>query len=514
MTTRARPQSRPRAESSSIQGIARGGSANLAGSVVTAAAQFALTIVITRSLSGAQAGVFFSVTSLFLVAVTIANFGANTGLVYFLSRLRAGQDPWPRRTLLQVGFLPTSTLSVVLAVALFVLAEPLGQRIAPGSAGLATGFLQTLALVLPLASWENLAVSVSRGTGSMRPNVAVSLVGRPLGQLAGVASVLALGSSASLVWGWSLPYLPAAAAALWWMRRCLGRSPSAGPHRPRMGRPAFLAFWRFSVARALTSILQMAAQRLDIVLVAALSSPIDAALYTAATRFVVIGQMATNALMMATQPRMAGAIARGDLPDVREIYRTTTAWLVALSWPVYLFLIVFAGTLLEIFGQGYDRAAGALALVALAMLVSTAFGMVDTVLAMSGRQTLNLVNTTIGVALQLAIDVALIPHLGVLGAAVGWAVSIVVRNLLGLAMVHVTTGLTPFSRPALAAMALAVVGFLAVPVVTAAVLPGGGWLAVLVAGFVGAVLYAAGLRRLRGPLHLLELAGAVRRRRR
>ena len=523
-----------------IRGIARGGSANLVGAVGTAVSQLALTIIVTRALTQSDAGVFFTVTSLFLIAVSVGNLGANTGLVYFLARLRAGREDEKTAAFMKAAFIPTTLLSIVMAGVVYSVADPLARWIAPSSIDLAVDSLRALAIFLPFASWESLAVAASRGTGSMRPNVVVSLIGRPLAQLAFVVAALWLGSGSAISWGWAAAYLPAAAVAVWWMRRLLhrppapraardqvasdGLEPTAGEQsrsESRSGRmepvrtsgSVFARFWRFSSARAVTSVMQVLTQRLDIVLVASLASARDAAIYTAATRFVVIGQMASNALMMATQPRLAVAVARDDRREVSQIYRTSTSWLVALTWPIYLILIVFGETLLQVFGRSYGVGGVVIALISVAMLLSMAFGMLDTVLTMSGRTMWNLANAAVGLVVQIGLDVLLIPHLGFAGAAVGWAASIVVRNLVGLVMVSRAVGVTPFSRATWACMGLAVGCFLVLAQAAEWTL-GSSWRAFIIAAVVGSCLYAVGLWRLRHTLHLSALGDALLRRKR
>lgn len=522
-----------------IRGIARGGSANLIGAVGTAVSQLALTVIVTRALTQSDAGVFFTVTSLFLIAVSVGNLGANTGLVYFLARLRAGREDEQTAAFMKAAFVPTTLLSIAMAGVVYAMAAPLAGWIAPSSTDLAVDSLRAVAVFLPFASWESLAVAASRGTGSMRPNVVVSLIGRPLCQLLLVLVALWLGSASTISWGWGAAYLPAAGVALWWMRRLLRRprpprdpsaeeaaaaDPTAGEATEsgrlsghmgpsRSGGSVFGRFWRFSSARAVTSVMQVLTQRLDIVLVASLASARDAAIYTAATRFVVIGQMASNALMMATQPRLAVAVAREDRREVSQIYRTSTSWLVALTWPIYLILIVFGETLLQVFGRSYGVGGVVIALISVAMLLSMAFGMLDTVLTMSGRTMWNLANAAVGLGVQIGLDVLLIPHLGFAGAAVGWAVSIVVRNLVGLVMVARAVGVTPFSRATWACMGLAVGCFLVLAQAAEWAL-GSSWRAFVVAAVVGSGCYALGLWRLRHTLHLSALSAALLRRRR
>ena len=67
--------------------------------------------------------------------------------------------------------------------------------------------------------------------------------------------------------------------------------------------------------------------------------------------------MGNNAISLAAQPTLAGALARGEHDEVNQIYQTSTAWLMGITWPLYLLLTVFGGQLLGLFGSGYDIAA-------------------------------------------------------------------------------------------------------------------------------------------------------------
>ena len=59
----------------SVQAVARGGGANLIGAAVTTVANLLLSVVVARSMSQANAGIFFSITSLVLLLATVGRVG-------------------------------------------------------------------------------------------------------------------------------------------------------------------------------------------------------------------------------------------------------------------------------------------------------------------------------------------------------------------------------------------------------------------------------------------------------
>ena len=201
-------------------------------------------------------------------------------------------------------------------------------------------------------------------------------------------------------------------------------------------------------------------KRSDIVLVAALSSPADAALYTAATRFVVFGQLFVQSVQQALSPQLSALFARGDHPAASSIFRAATLWSLIVAWPLYLVTAGFASPLMSVFGGGYERSSDVVVILSLTMLLATLCGSVDSVLLMAGRSWLSLANNTVALALNIGLNVVLIPRYGIRGAAVAWSVAIVVRNVLPLLQVRRQLGLWPLTRStgAVALWALACFG--------------------------------------------------------
>src|SRR6185369_9746381 len=105
------------------------------------------------------------------------------------------------------------------------------------------------------------------------------------------------------------------------------------------------------------------------------------------------------------------------------------------------------------------------------------------------------------------------PHLGILGAAIGWAVSILVANLVPLGQLMISTGLHPVGRASVIAVAICTVAV--VPVAAVARIVGGDHLVpALIATSVAVLLWAALSWRFRGPLQLDAFVASRRRGRR
>ena len=232
--------------------------------------------------------------------------------------------------------------------------------------------------------------------------------------------------------------------------------------------------------------------RLDILLVAALQGPSVAALYTAATRCVVVGQLVNQAIATSLEPQLAELTAQGNFAEAGRIYRLATVWLVLLTWPFYLLTAVFAPELLMVFGPEYSEAALVVIVLAGAMLLATASGMVEVVLVMAGRSSWTVWSAVTALAVMVGLDLLLIPSFGAVGAAVAWASAILVRNALGLVLLWGGYRLHPFGSALARATGLSAATFGAFPLLGFAA-TSGSLLGRVIGAAAGLVVFLASL---------------------
>ena len=516
--------------------VARGGALNLGGALISAIATLGLTVIVTQSFSRSVAGAFFVAMSAFLIVEAVANLGAYNGTIYFIARLRVLHAERRIPAILRATIVPVVIASIVAAIAVIILAEPLARLLINGRAAhgvspaVVASALRALAGALPFAALTDTLLGAARGYHEMRPTVVVDRIGRTGLQALGVLAAALATSSALLAPAWALPYVAASIAALIWLRHIMRKqrtkstTEGSGGSSPRAsaatyidnkhGKPNAKGFWRFTGPRSLASIAQIIIQRLDIVLVGVLKGPVEAAIYTAATRFLVAGQLGNAAISMAAQPQFTRLFAVGDRAGANSVYQATTAWLILVTWPLYLLAVIFGPYVLVIFGHAYHAGSTVMVILGLAMLVATACGQVDMVLITTGRSSWSLYNGLLAMAINVGVDLALIPRLGITGAAIGWAAAIGVTNLVPLVQVATTAKVHPFGPGTAAAALLSTFSFAAIPLAVRE-LAGNGAPQVVASLAAGGFVMALGLWLLRGPLQLavLPLPGSLRRRR-
>jgi O-antigen/teichoic acid export membrane protein len=512
-------EARPDGRASDLRRLARGSTLNLAGSLVAAVLNFVLPVLITRNLAKADAGLFFQATALFTILLNVGTIGADTGVLRSLPQaLVLGRRPDLRRYLV-LAVVPALLFSVLVSGALLLASGPL-SRLITGDSASAAAFHDVLLVLLP---WVPVAVvyaitmSASRGLDSVRPLVFVEKIGRNALETGGAGLAAAVsGSVALVVTAWLAPYLAMLVVVAAWvvrrLRRVTARGPEAGAAPtpwPELARE----FWGFSAPRAASRVFTVALQRADVIIVGALRGPADAAVYAAATRFLVLGLLFVQAIQQVMTPKISEYLALEEEERAETVYRTTTAWLTLVSWPIYLMAVFFSPLLMQVFGPGYERGATAAAILCGAMLIATACGPVDSMLLMGGRSGLSLMNTGLALATNVGLDLLLVPQLGVTGAALGWAAAILVNNLLPLWQVNRHLSMHPLGDGTRAALVICLTGF-GVVVGACRLLLGTDLTSFLVAGALGTGTFLLLARRSSDALELAALGSVLRRRRR
>jgi O-antigen/teichoic acid export membrane protein len=502
--------------------MARGGTHKVLGGVLNGVFTYLFAVLLARALGRDASGAFFVAIAILTLGEALAGLGTDVGVVRQIAGYLAVGRIRDVRTVLRVAYLPAVVATVLAGIGMFVFAEPLAIAFDHQNKFTAeiVLYIRMLAVVLPLSVLFDLSIAVTRGFGTMTPDVMLDKIAKAGLQLVLVVVLVGIlglrGPALALTWG--LPIAVCFVLGLMWMRtrlhraerrarRNLGEESVEVPAAPRA--EVAREFWRFSAPRALSGVFKVGIDRIAILLVAGLASVGDASVYTASLRYLAAGQFLSLAIMQVMAPRISEFLAARRTDDARAVYQVASGWSMVLTWPVYLSLAGFAPLLLAVFGEKFVAGSGAMVIVAGAMLLSTAFGPVTVVLLMGGKSSLNLVNTMAALIVNVALNFLLIPVWGLEGAAVAWFASIAVNNLLPLWQVHKHLHLHPFGKGFGRAMLASTLSFGVVGVLVRLAM-GTTIASLAVYALIAGPLYLAFLWKFREPLELTSLKGALK----
>ena len=415
-----------------------GGSLNLLGNAVSQVLRFAMVVLLARLLDTAQVGLYFQAFAFLAILGLLSLSGFQSALTRFVAVFRVDKDHASLRGTLRLGLgLPTVS-AVVLGAVLFAVSSRLAEGVFHDPR-LASP-LRFVAVALPATVLTDAALSATRGFKTMRPYAVVGLIFEPASRLLLTWVLVAVGFGLSgAMFGLVVTNVVAAVLAVRAIRRLAG--PPTTPARYRWRR-----LLSFSTVSWVSSLASTGLLWADTILLGIYGSASDVAVYQVATRLTLLVMIFMHSLNASFAPRVADLYRSGDRTNLSKLYSLVTSWIVRLSLPAFVLIMVFPVQLLSIFGEEFTAGASITVLLAVGTLFDVVSGPCGHMLVMSGRPALTMANNLCGLLLNIGLNIWLIPRLGLVGAGIAWAASLAFINVARLTQVWFTMKMLPFDK--------------------------------------------------------------------
>lgn len=240
-----------------------------------------------------------------------------------------------------------------------------------------------------------------------------------------VSAVIVLGLLVSLVWRLT----PAAA-----------RSFDAG--RLSIEREV----WSFSAAMFGVGMMEFFMGQTDRVALGHYRGAHDVGVYAVAATLVAYEPIILQSVNQIFAPVIADIHTRGDHRLLGRLFQTLTKWMLGLSFPLAVVMILFARPIMAVFGHDFEPGWPILVIGTCGQLVNCGVGSVGCMLLMSGNQHRLVRVQAYMAAMMVVLSIWLVPLWGVWGAAVAAAVTNVGVNVWNLVEVRSALKLFPYNR--------------------------------------------------------------------
>lgn len=191
----------------------------------------------------------------------------------------------------------------------------------------------------------------------------------------------------------------------------------------------------------LMSIFQEMSNQLEVILLGILADATPAAHFSAAWRLASLVPFGLMAIATVSSPLIASAHRRGDTEAMARLARLNARFSFAFGLVTAALLAILGRVLLGAFGPSFVQAYPALLILLVGGLVNAFTGSVGYFLLMTGHQMAALTILMASLTLGLALNVLLIPLLGVTGSAIASASCLSLWNLAMIVYVRRTQGI-------------------------------------------------------------------------
>jgi O-antigen/teichoic acid export membrane protein len=185
----------------------------------------------------------------------------------------------------------------------------------------------------------------------------------------------------------------------------------------------------------------------DAVLLGYFHSTQEVAAFRAVLVVALLNQGVTFTFALLYTPMLARLYARGDLARMKDFYWRSTLWVTVLSFPVFVLTFSFASTTtVGIVGDRYADSAGIMALLAFGYFFHSSLGFNGLTLRVFGKLRYSVAIDIAAAAMNVLVNLLLIPPWGAVGAAVGTASTLVLHNVFKQYGLWKYTGISWFPR--------------------------------------------------------------------
>jgi O-antigen/teichoic acid export membrane protein len=402
---------------------------------------FASSVVITRTIGAELFGKYSLAASLFQVLSVFAVFGLNVGVVRLASKYNARGDAAGVKGSLYSGMIVTLWFSIAITLVIMILAPLVSHRAFSHVEGFDM-ILRVYMLSLPFFALMMVIAGYTQGLKTLKYSVIVELVARPLIRLLVIVGLFLAGLRLFAVLFGALASYVAAAVMIFYFARKI----SPFDFKRTAARLVTKEIFVYSVPLVFARFMNVVITRSNNILVGVFKDATSTGLFGAAASVSPFISLGLGSFGKIFAPVISELWERGEHVELEATFKAVTKWVISLGLPIFLVLLLFSPELLVVFGKDFPRAAMTLRLLSVGQMVDAGVGPIGFILSMTGRQNLNLINSIILAAVNVALNVMLIPRYGIAGAGLATSISFGLLNIVRVVQVKILYGFTPFRR--------------------------------------------------------------------
>jgi len=168
----------------------------------------------------------------------------------------------------------------------------------------------------------------------------------------------------------------------------------------------------------------------DIVILGFMMPSESVSVYFAALRCMAIAGFIHYAFMLVFAREFSLANAEGDKTELQNRVHMASTWTFWLTIPAVLVTLAAGPLLLSLFGEEFVSGQTIMLIIGIGLVGKATVGQASNLLIVVGRERLNVLIAGFSLVMNIAISVSMVPMFGIAGAAIGTAVSQILRSVL------------------------------------------------------------------------------------
>lgn len=436
---------------SDILAVAKGGGIVFIGTIATRGLSYIYSLALIWGMGADSFGQFTLAMAIVMFIGLVATIGLPQGILRY-GAIQAQKDGKAGAHQVTMSAMwVTIPVSLLLTAAVFWAAKSLSTLVFHKEE--LTPIIQLLAASIPFMSLQSILLAGTRALKVMKYSTIVWVVQPAAALLLAILFLYLGGGAEAASLAYVISYIIGAGLSLYFYLRLIPRVDRGS------GRFSIGDMIKFSIPLSMTEWMHFTNERIEIFFLGMLPGSLDISIYKIAWSLAGLETMLRLSLEQMLAPFSSDLTHRRELKQLEGLYKATTKWGFSGALMIFLVYVLFSRDILAIFDPALMVGSGVLIALSFAQLFNEFTGPCNTILLMSGRSDLTLINTIIIFVLSFALDWVLIPRYGLVGAAIVGSGAVILLNTMRVLEVWWTLKMHPFKlnfiKPVLAGLAAA-----------------------------------------------------------
>jgi O-antigen/teichoic acid export membrane protein len=403
-------------------------------------------IVIARYFGSSEYGTYLLAIAILAWIGLFASFGLPEGVLRYLSIFRGKSELSKARLILKFSAKVLVVTGIIGGVVLYFASDYIAINILDTPT--LSIYLKLFSFIVPITLINNILLSSLRAFEKITWYSFLFNIFQSFSRLALLVVFILFGlESKAIVYSYALTaailLVFAYAAFRYLIAGQLVREEVPKTAAKRVKRELVSYSWPLMLFGAMGSFLYWA----DSVIIGYLLDASWVGIYNAAVPIAALMAFVPELFIQLFFPLISKYIARNNMELVKEVSKQIGKWIVVANLPVFIILFLFPGTAINVlFGPEYLVAENALRILAVGTLFSSFFIVSQNLLNAAGKSRVVMYNILAVLVFNIALNIILIPRLGINGAAIATASSMLLSSALLLIQTKRYLGLIPFRR--------------------------------------------------------------------
>lgn len=433
--------------------IAKGAVIVLIGTVIGLMLNFMTRILLARFTTQAEYGSYNLALVITTICITISTLGLEDGSARYIAYFK-GKEKNSRINDIALTSIKISIISgILMSAVLFIFSEYISMSVYHSKDLIP--IIKLFIVTIPFTVLMNVLVAIQRGFGNARLKVYFQDVLRPILNVLFILIVILFSNSIiSLTYAYLLSTIITCTFLIIYMDNRMHFSIN---YKFQFENQMVKELLNFSVPLLGVQVLILVMTWTDTLMIGSMKSFEEVGIYNAAAPLASLISTIMASMSFMYVPIISRLYSNNLITEIKESFIHLTKWTFLITFPLFSALFLYPTYILNLFfGSRYIGAASSLQILSLGIIINVGFGFAHNTLVVIGKSNSLMKSFIVSGFLNVILNLMLIPPMGIQGASIATAVSIVVGKVLNTLQIYHHTKIHPFTKKYLKIIAISV----------------------------------------------------------